>query len=94
MNHITEEVFAVMAAAGFETHWKSAEGFLSVFYEKLVPDTAGHKSSTLQDIAAGKKSEIDALTGAVLNLADKHSVDVPYNRTIYALIRFIESQRS
>jgi len=94
MNHITEEVFGVMAAAGFEAHWKSAEGFLSVFYDKLVPDTAGHKSSTLQDIAAGKRAEIDAMTGAVLSLAEKHGVDVPYNRTIYAMIKFIESQRS
>lgn len=89
MNHIAGEVFTVMTAAGFHTHWKSAEGFLKVFYDKLVPATADHKSSTLQDIAAGKKTEIDALTGAVLALADKHLIDVPYNRAIYSLIKFV-----
>jgi len=92
MNHIIEEVFAVMTAAGFQTHWQSADGFLKVFYDRLVPDTAGHKSSTLQDIAAGRKTEIDALTGAVIKLADQHHVPIPHNHTVYNLICFIESQ--
>ena len=83
-----------MTAAGYETHWRSAEDFLRVFYDKLVPDTAEHKSSTLQDIAAGKKSEIEALTGAVLALAEKYGVDIPYNRTIYSLVKYIEIEGS
>ena len=90
MNHITREVFVVMTAAGFGTHWGSADDFLKVFYDKLVPDTAGHKSSMLQDIKAGKKTEIDAMTGAVLALAEKYHIDAPFNRTIYAIVKFIE----
>ncbi|MBN2020131.1 MAG: 2-dehydropantoate 2-reductase [Sedimentisphaerales bacterium] len=90
MNRIVEEVFAVMKAAGFSTHRGSAEGFLKVFYDKLVPDTAGHKSSTLQDIEAGKKTEIDALTGEVIAMAEKNKVVVPYNRAIYGIIKFLE----
>ncbi len=93
MNRIVEEVFVVMAAAGFQTRWQSADGFLKVFYDKLVPDTASHKSSTLQDIAVGKKTEIDALTGAVLVLADKYRIEVPYCRSIYAIIKFVEARR-
>jgi 2-dehydropantoate 2-reductase len=91
MNRITGEVFAVMTAAGFRTHWQSAEGFLKAFYDKLVPATAGHKSSMLQDIAAGKKTEIDSLTGAVLALADRHHIDVPYNRAVFSLIKFLSA---
>jgi len=94
MDHIAEEVFAVMTAAGFGTHWRSAGDFLKVFYDKLVPDTAGHKSSTLQDIAAGKKTEIDELTGEVLVLAEKHRIDVPCNRIIYAIIKFVEARQA
>jgi 2-dehydropantoate 2-reductase len=92
MNRIIEEVFAVMFAAGFQTHWRSADGFLKVFYDKLVPDTASHKSSTLQDIAAGKKTEIDALTGEVLALADRYRIEVPYCRSVYAIIKFVEGR--
>jgi 2-dehydropantoate 2-reductase len=94
MNHIIEEVFAVMTAAGFRTHWPFADGFLKIFYDKLVPDTAKHKSSTLQDIAAGKKTEIDSLTGEVLTLAEKHHIGVAYNRAVYAIIKFVEARRT
>jgi len=91
MDAISDEVFVVMSAAGYKTHWQSAAGFLKVFYNKLVPDTALHKSSTLQDILAGKKTEIEALTGAVIRLAEKHRISVPYNQAIYSIIKFIES---
>lgn len=94
MNRIAGEVFAVMGAAGFKTHWVTSDDFLKVFYDKLVPDTAKHKSSTLQDIAAGRKTEIEALTGSVLMLANKHGVNVPYNRAVYAIIKFVEARRS
>lgn len=94
MNRIAGEVFAVMGAAGFKTHWVTSGDFLKVFYDKLVPDTAKHKSSTLQDIAAGRKTEIEALTGSVLILADKYGIEVPYNRAVYAIIKFVEARRS
>ena len=93
MDRIVEEVFAVMAAAGYRTHWQEPKQFLDVFYDRLVPDTAEHKSSTLQDIAAGKRTEIEALNGAVIQLAETHRIAVPYNRTVYNLIKFLESSR-
>ncbi len=94
MDRIVEEVFAVMVAAGYQTHWREPKQFLDVFYGRLVPDTAEHKSSTLQDITAGKRTEIEALNGAVIQLAQEHGIAVPYNRAVYNLIRFLESSRS
>jgi 2-dehydropantoate 2-reductase len=93
MDRIVEEVFAVMTAAGYRTHWSEPSQFLQVFYSRLVPDTAEHKSSTLQDIAAGKRTEIEALNGAVIQLAEKHRIAVPYNLAIYDLIKFLETGR-
>ena len=94
MNGIVEEVFTVMNLAGHETHWQSAKDFLEIFYAELVPDTAEHKSSTLQDIAAKKPTEIEALNGAVIKLAEKFAVDVPYNLVVYNIIKFIEAKSS
>ena len=91
MKGIAEEVFAVLAAAGYQTHWECAADFLEVFYEKLVPDTAEHKSSTLQDILAKKQTEIDALNGAVIKLAEEYEIDVPYNLAVYNMVKFIEA---
>lgn len=91
MNSIVDEVFKVLAATGYTTHWSKPADFLEVFYDKLVPDTAQHKSSTLQDILAKKKTEIDAMNGAVIKLAEEHGIDVPFNRAVYNAIKFIES---
>lgn len=90
MNGIVNETFNVMTQAGYKTHWLTSTDFLEVFYNKLVPDTAEHKSSTLQDIMAKKRTEIDALNGAVIRLAEKYNIEVPYNLVIYNLIKFIE----
>jgi 2-dehydropantoate 2-reductase len=92
MDGIAEEVFAVMTKAGYETHWESAKDFLDVFYGKLVPDTAEHKSSTLQDIAAKKPTEIDALNGAVIRLAETFAIPVPRNFIVYNIVKFIEAR--
>lgn len=93
MDGIIEEVFNVMTKAGYETHWDSAEDFLDVFYGRLVPDTAKHKSSMLQDIAAKKRTEIDALNGAVIELAGRLAMSVPYNSIACNLVKFIEASR-
>lgn len=93
MNSIVEEVFTVMTKAGYKTHWNSAKDFLEVFYDKLVPDTAGHKSSTLQDIAVQKPTEIDALNGAVIKMAAQYYIPVPYNKAVYNMIKFLEVKR-
>jgi 2-dehydropantoate 2-reductase len=90
MDRIVEEVFEVMAVTGYGTHWPKAQDFLTVFYERLVPDTAEHESSMLQDITAGKRTEIDALNGAVIQLARDHALAVPYNQAVHGLIKFLE----
>ena len=92
MNNIVEEVFEVMQKAGYKTHWQSAADYLTVFYQRLVPHTAKHKSSTLQDILAQKKTEIEALNGAVTKLAEQYGISVPYNTVVYNMVRFMEPQ--
>lgn len=44
-----------------------------------------HKPSTLQDLEAGKRVELDALGAAVVELADQRGVPAPTLRTVYAL---------
>jgi 2-dehydropantoate 2-reductase len=91
MNGIAEEVFAVMSVCGYVTHWSDVTAFLDAFYTRLIPDTAEHRSSMLQDIAAGKRTEIEALNGAVIRLAEQRDLEVPRNRAVYDLVKFIET---
>jgi len=91
MRGIVTEVFAVMAAAGCQTHWPGADEFLEAFYGQMLPATAAHESSTLQDVSAGKSTEIDALNGAVIALAERHDIAVPWNLAVYHMVKFIEA---
>lgn len=88
---LARESFAAMRAAGFRTHWPSAESWLADFRLRLLPPTAAHESSMLQDLRGGRRTEIDAITGAVVELAARHGVDVPVSRSVLALVRFLEA---
>jgi 2-dehydropantoate 2-reductase len=43
-----------------------------------------HRTSMLQDLLAGKRLELDCMTGAVIEIADRLGIDVPHVRTIHA----------
>jgi len=49
-----------------------------------------HKTSMLQDIESGRKTEIDALLGSVIELARLAKVPVPRLEAVYACIRLLE----
>ncbi|MGA1794222.1 MAG: ketopantoate reductase family protein [bacterium] len=90
MAGIVQEIFLVMKRGGYTTHWENPEDYLKNFYERMLPPTAQHESSTLQDIRSKKKTEIDALNGAIVTLADRFAIEVPFNRLVYNLIKFME----
>ena len=92
MDAIAEETFAVMRAAGFSTHWDDAAGFLRDFHGQMVPATYAHRSSMLQDLEAGRRTEIDAMSGAVVELGERRGITTPLNRIMRDLVRFKESQ--
>ncbi|MDE2160952.1 MAG: 2-dehydropantoate 2-reductase, partial [Burkholderiales bacterium] len=45
------------------------------------------RSSTAQDLAAGKPTEIDDLNGAVVRLGARHGLATPFNAALTALVR-------
>jgi 2-dehydropantoate 2-reductase len=49
-------------------------------------------SSTAQDLARGKRSEIDHLNGFVLRRGDALGVPVPANRLLWTLVRLLEDK--
>jgi 2-dehydropantoate 2-reductase len=63
---------------------------MEVFYRDLLPPTAEHESSMLQDLQAGRPTEIDVLCGAVDRLARKFNIASPVNTALLALIRAAE----
>ena len=49
--------------------------------------TADNRSSMFQDLAAGRRTEIDAISGAVSDRGDDHRIDTPVNGLLAALLR-------
>lgn len=91
MNSIIDEIFEVIKASGYSTLWESSDDYKELFYSKLVPDTYNHYSSTHQDIQRKIRTEIDSLTGKVIELGEANNIDVSTNKLIYKMIKAIES---
>ncbi|MEN2985735.1 MAG: ketopantoate reductase family protein [Thermodesulfovibrionaceae bacterium] len=87
MNKIIEEIFNVAYAKGIKLNWSSPQDYINHFYEKLVPPTAKHFPSMYYDIRQGKRTEIDALNGAIVKLAKEIGIQTPVNELITNLIK-------
>ncbi|RKU02734.1 2-dehydropantoate 2-reductase [Burkholderia sp. Nafp2/4-1b] len=53
----------------------------------------GHRPSMLQDVLAGRRTEIDAINGQVVAAARATGVAVPHTDTLLALVRLIDARR-
>lgn len=53
--------------------------------------TASNRGSMLQDLDRHRRTEIDAISGAIVQAADRHRIAVPINRALHALVRARES---
>ena len=86
MDRVIDEIFEVIKKAKIPCFWEDAKEYKKVFYERLIPPTAEHFPSMLEDIKRGR-TEIDALNGAIVELGKKHGVQTPTNEFITKVIK-------
>ena len=48
-----------------------------------------HKTSTLQDVEAGRAVEVDALIGSVIELSELTDTPAPASRAVHALLKLL-----
>jgi 2-dehydropantoate 2-reductase len=87
MDRVIDEAFAVARATDVRLGWPDASAYRDVFYRELVPSTAAHRSSMLQDLERGRPTEIEALNGYVARRASELGPPALANATLAHLIR-------
>jgi 2-dehydropantoate 2-reductase len=90
MLRIVEEIFAVASLCGVELPYASPDDYVHILFEELIPRTYDHLPSMLQDIQRGKKTEIQALNGYIVKLAQQYNCSVPCNSVVASMIQALE----
>ncbi len=83
---LRQELEAVAAAKGIDM--KKAAG--SSVHGSAVPPSARY--STLQDIDAGRHTEIDMFSGALIKMGKELGIPTPYNEYTYHMIKALEEK--
>lgn len=87
MDAVIDEAFAVARADGVRLAWTTPMEYRQAFYGRLVPSTADHRSSMLQDLERGRPTEIEAINGYVVRRGAVHGVPTPENERLTEAIR-------
>jgi 2-dehydropantoate 2-reductase len=90
MKQVVAEGVAVGSAAGVRL---SADKLIAAVVElgRVVPEAL---SSTAQDIARGKFTEIDSLNGFLVRRGAETGVPTPVNQTLHSLVKLLERSPS
>lgn len=90
MKQVVDEVVAVAKAAGVTL--PDAET-LNDAVLKLGDAMANATSSTAQDLARGRPTEIDSLNGYIARRGAELGVPTPVNSTLHALVKLLEAKK-
>ena len=87
--NLMKEVQAVAKAEGVRNTDIMIEETIENLH-KMIPEG---KTSMLQDVEAGRKTEVDMFAGTVVRMGKKYGIATPYNKTIKELIEIIHRQQ-
>lgn len=80
---LCEEVARICRAGGFAGVAAALPDAVAV----VIAATSVNRSSMLQDLQAGRPTEIDYINGYLLQVAERHGIEVPRNRELVEAIR-------
>jgi 2-dehydropantoate 2-reductase len=89
MRDVVNECLAVANADGVKV-----AGDVDAAVRKIAESMPTQYSSTAQDLARGKRSEIDYLNGLIVRRGQALGVATPANRALWALVKLIEGKRA
>ena len=87
MTALMQEVITLADRSGIGLGQADVDAWLDIL-ATLSPDG---KTSMLQDIEAGRKTEVELFAGHVVALGRKHQIPTPVNATILRIIKVLEN---
>jgi 2-dehydropantoate 2-reductase len=89
MRDVVAECLAVARAEGVQV-----AGDVDAAIRKIAETMPSQFSSTAQDLARGKRSEIDYLNGLIVKRGVALGIATPANRVLWALVKLLEGKRA
>ena len=87
IERLADETLAVLAVAfGYVPAPTGGVYVRQTLAPAVLARSAGHRSSMLQDLMAGRRTEIDNLNGAIARLGVQHGVPTPTHDALVALV--------
>ena len=90
MESAMREVIEIAKGAGVDL----SERDITEFYKVLATLGPNGKTSMLQDVEAGRKTEVDMLAGTVIALGNQYGIATPVNQRLYDAIRAVETVKN
>ena len=86
LENIMLEVVEIAKAKGVKnTQTMIDEAFNS--FDKMIPEG---KTSMLQDIEAGRKTEVEIFAGTVIKMGEEYNIPTPYNKFLKEMIEAVD----
>jgi 2-dehydropantoate 2-reductase len=89
MRDVVAECLAVAQAEGVQV---AGDAYMAV--DKLAASMPNQYSSTAQDLARGKPTEIDYLNGLIVQRGAALGIATPVNRALWALVKLLEGKQA
>ncbi|MCX8063857.1 MAG: ketopantoate reductase family protein [Candidatus Hydrogenedentes bacterium] len=87
MEEVICELYAVAKCKNVPMIIPTPEGYIKHLFNELIPPTAQHYASMREDLKLGRRTEIDALNGAIWRLGEELGVRCPVNRYLTAIVK-------
>ena len=86
LDHLVREAWPVLRAEGLALDEPAALARVHA----VAAATAANRASMLQDVLASRRTEIDAITGALVQMAARHGMAVPTHDALYRAVKALE----
>lgn len=86
MREIVHEIYAVAQAMNVPLEPATPAEYVRHLFEDLIPPTAAHYASMRADFIHRRRTEIDALNGAIARFGAEHNIACPVNTLLTRLV--------